>query len=89
MLTTTGVIALAFGTIFVTRRELTTNTQAPAAQPQVEARDATIAPAPGEEGSYQEQVNFLLPDAYVLTNFEESTGEPGWHSYDSWWNSGS
>ena len=40
-------------------------------------------------GQEQPVVDFLLPDGYVVTNFVNSSGESGWHSYDSWWGSNS
>jgi hypothetical protein len=43
--------------------------------------------------AYQEQgqppITLFLPDTYMMTNFEESTGESSWHSYASWWDSNS
>ena len=40
-------------------------------------------------GQEQPVVDLLLPDGYVVTNFVNSSGESGWHSYDSWWGSSS
>jgi hypothetical protein len=40
-------------------------------------------------GQEQPVVDLLLPDGYMVTNFANSSGESGWHSYDSWWGSSS
>ena len=40
-------------------------------------------------GQEQPVVDLLLPEGYVVTNFVNSSGESGWHSYDSWWGSNS
>jgi hypothetical protein len=40
-------------------------------------------------GQEQPVVDLLLPDGYMVTNFVNSSGESGWHSYDSWWGSSS
>jgi len=49
-------------------------------------RGPVPASGPGQE---QPVVDPLLPDGYLVTNFVNSSGESGWHSYDSWWGSNS
>jgi len=85
-LAATAVIALTFGAFFVSRRLPFSNPPVSVAQqPQVNDRFAY-----DQSVSYQEQpVNLDLPDTYLLTNFAVSTGEAGWHSYDTWWSSNS
>jgi len=85
-LAATAAIALTFGAFFVSRRSPSSNPPVSVAQqPQASDRFAY-----DQSVSYQEQpVNLELPDTYLLTNFAVSTGEAGWHSYDTWWSSNS
>jgi hypothetical protein len=47
-------------------------------------------PQPVYDAGHEQSVpDPLLPDGYTVTNFVNSSGEPGWHSYDSWWGSNS
>jgi hypothetical protein len=87
-LTVTAVLALGAGSFFAERHQSISPLQ-----------PAVVLLPPGGGGnwtqpvSYQEQpqppVNLFLPDTYLMTNFEDSTGESSWHSYDSWWSSNS
>jgi len=49
---------------------------------------ANLSPRDAEPvglGQEEPVVDPLLPDGYMVTNFVNSSGESGWHSYDSWW----
>jgi hypothetical protein len=90
----TAVMALGLGAFFAERH----GSIAPP-QPTVALQTPRSSNLTGDDGAkeqpaaYQEQaqppINMFLPDTYMMTNFEESTGESSWHSYDSWWNSNS
>ena len=92
MLAVTTVLALGVGAFIAERHESVAPLQpAVALQPPGDTnirREANDEPVVFQE-SPQAPGNLFLPDTYLMTNFEDSTGEPSWHSYDSWWNSNS
>ena len=89
-----GVLTVGLGA-FVAQRHASLATLQPqvALQSPNGGNPGAVSAVNEEPVSYQEQsqppVNLFLPDTYLMTNFEDSTGEPSWHSYDSWWGSNS
>ena len=83
-----ALLAIAVGAFLGERHEL-----AAPFQPTVALQSPSTTSSSNEAVSYQEQaqpaINMFLPDTYLMTNFEDSTGESSWHSYDSWWSSNS
>jgi hypothetical protein len=92
---TTAVLGTLLAAVFTWRYPSTWwSPPASIAQPSPAGSAFANAPLRGPEPAYgvgQEQpvVDLLLPDGYVVTNFVDSSGESGWHSYDSWWGSNS
>lgn len=93
-LATTAVAGIALAAVFTWRYPSTWSPPASIARPSPTGSAFANAPLRGPEPAYglgQEQpvLDLLLPDGYVVTNFVDSSGESGWHSYDSWWGSNS
>jgi len=93
-LATTATLGIALAAVLTWRYPSTWSPPASIAQPAPAGSAFANAPSRGPEPAYglgQEQpvVDLLLPDGYVVTNFVDSSGESGWHSYDSWWGSNS
>jgi hypothetical protein len=91
---TTAVLGIALGAVFTWRYPSIGSLQPsiPQASPAGPAfANATLRDPQPAYGAGQEQpVPYpLLPDGYTVTNFVNSSGESGWHSYDSWWGSNS
>ena len=91
---TTAVLGIALGAVFTWRYPSIGSPRPSIAQASPAGSTFANAPLRGPEPAYglgQEQpvVDLLLPDGYVVTNFVDSSGESGWHSYDSWWGSNS
>jgi hypothetical protein len=93
-LATTAVLGFSLVAVFSWRYPSIWSPRPSIAQPSAPgsafANAALRGPEPAS-GLRQEQpvVDPLLPDGYVVTNFVNSSGESGWHSYDSWWGSNS
>jgi hypothetical protein len=93
-LATTAVLGIALGALFIWHYPSMWSPPASIAQPSpagsafanATLRDPAPAYAPGQE---QPVLDLLLPDGYMVTNFVNSSGESGWHSYDPWWGSNS
>ena len=90
----TAVLALGIGAFFAERHDSIAPYQAAIAlRSQARGKSTVTRSADDEPVAYEEQpqpaMNLFLPDAYLLTNFEDSNGESSWHSYDSWWGSNS
>ena len=93
-LATTAVLGISLVTLFTWRYPLVSIPPASIAQPPPTGSAIAQSGPRGPEPAYglgQEPpaVDLLLPDGYVVTNFVNSSGESGWHSYDSWWGSSS
>jgi hypothetical protein len=91
---TTAVLGIALGAVFTWRYPSIGSPRPSIAQASPAGSTFANAPLRGPEPAYglgQEQpvVDLLPPDGYVVTNFVDSSGESGWHSYDSWWGSNS
>ncbi|MBV8137696.1 MAG: hypothetical protein JO121_19020 [Deltaproteobacteria bacterium] len=93
-LATTAALGIALAGVFTWRYPSIWSPPPSIAQPSPVGSTFANASSRGTEPAYavgQEQpvVDLLLPDGYVVTNFVESSGESGWHAYDSWWGSSS
>jgi hypothetical protein len=91
---TTAVLGIALGAVFTWRNPSMGSprpsiSQASPAGPAF--ANATLRDPQPAYGAGQEPpvLDPLLPDGYTVTNFVNSSGESGWHSYDSWWGSNS
>jgi hypothetical protein len=91
-LAVTAVMALGFGAFLAERHgsiapyQATVALQSPRAANLADDSSAKEQPVADQEPA-QPPINMFLPDTYMMTNFEENTGESSWHSYDSWWDS--
>jgi len=91
---TTAVLGIALGAVFTwrypsigsPRPSLAQASPAGSAFANTTLRDPEPAYGAGQE---QPVLELLLPEGYMVTNFVNSSGESGWHSYDSWWGSNS
>ena len=93
-LATTAVLGISLVAVFTWRYPSIWSPRASIAQPPPAGSafaNATLRSAEPADGLGQQPsvVDLLLPDGYVVTNFVTSSGEAGWHSYDSWWGSSS
>jgi hypothetical protein len=93
-LATTAVLGISLVTLVTWRYPWLSISPASTAQPSPASAALANASRRGPEPAYglrQEQpaVDLLVPDGYVVTNFVDSSGESGWHAYDSWWGSSS
>ena len=93
-LAVTTVLALGAGAFLAQRHESFPPYQPAVALLSPAGGDSTAARSANDEPvAHQEQpqpaINLFLPDAYMMTNFEDSNGESSWHTYDSWWSSNS
>jgi len=93
-LATTAVLGIALGAVFTWRYPSIGSPRPSIAQASPASSAIANATSRNPEPAYglgQEQpvVDLLLPDGYMVTNFVNSSGESGWHSYDSWWGSNS
>lgn len=93
-LATTAVLGISLVTLFTWRYPLASIPPPSIAQPSPPSSALANSSPRGPEPAYglgQEQpvVDLLLPEGYMVTNFVDSSGESGWHSYDSWWGSSS
>jgi len=93
-LATTGVLGITLVAVFGWHNPSTWSERPSIAQPSPAGSGFANAVSRRPEPAYgldQEQpvVDLLLPDGYMVTNFVNSSGESGWHAYDSWWGSSS
>ena len=93
-LVTTSVLGISLVALSIWHYTLISSPRAPIAQLSPPGTALAASSSRGPEPAYglgQEQpvVDLLLPDGYMVTNFVDSSGESGWHSYDSWWGSSS
>ena len=94
VLASTTVLGIALVAVFSSHYSPSWSQRSSIAQLSPAGPGLANATSRGPEPSYglgQEQpvVDLLLPDGYMVTNFANSSGESGWHSYDSWWGSSS
>src|SRR5215469_4738597 len=92
-LVTTSIVGISLVGLFTWRSPLISSPWASIAQlSPPSTASANLSPRGTESvglGQQQPVVDLLLPDGYMVTNFANSSGESGWHAYDSWWGSSS
>jgi len=94
ILSTTAVLGISLAAVLTWRYPLLPSPQSSIAQSAPAGSALASSTLPPPEPTYplvQEQpvLDLTLPDGYLVTNFVNSSGESGWHSYDSWWGSNS
>ena len=93
LLAVMGVLAVVAGSAFLWRQATVADLQPIAVldppSPSGWPASPAIPDALGHLRQDQGLVGFFFPDADPLNDFNQSYGEAGWHSYDSWWTSSS